>query len=138
MFVKDDFEISTWSNLDVSNSDVEMLSISCKKGNQKRINLVRIYRPPTGNVNSALVTISECIVEIRRSMSGNTVVIGDFNIDLLKPNIHLLRLEQFAYQRNLTQLIDSLTRVSVTSETLIDHLYSDVPHVALTRVKQYF
>lgn len=61
VFVKDVFETFTWSNLSVSNSDIEILSISCKKGNQKRINLTAIYHPPTGNVNTALDSITECI-----------------------------------------------------------------------------
>lgn len=126
VFVKNDFEIFTWSNLDVSTCDIEMLSISCKKGNQKRTNLTVVYRPPTGNVNSALDNISECISEVRRAMSGNTVVIGDLNVDLSKQSAHTHRLEQFANQCNLNQLIDSPTRISISSETLIDHLYTDI------------
>lgn len=93
IFIKDDFDTVSWSNLDVSNSDIEMLSVPSKKGNLKRINLTIVYRPLTGNLGQSIDTLTECILEIGRNMSGNTVIVGDFNVDLLKKNVQSHRLE---------------------------------------------
>ena len=48
------------------------------------------------------------------------ILLGDFNINLLKPHIKWNHLyENF----NLHQLIDNPTRITTNSETLIDHIY---------------
>ena len=51
--------------------------------------------------------------------SKEIILLGDFNTDLLKPNKSRLQtLEKF----HLYQLISTLTRVTATSKTLIDHI----------------
>ena len=48
------------------------------------------------------------------------ILLGDFNINLLKPHIKWNHLyENF----NLHQLTDNPTRITTNSETLIDHIY---------------
>ena len=49
-----------------------------------------------------------------------TIIMGDFNIDLLKSNS---KWDRSYSMYNLEQLIDCPTRVTATSETLIDHIY---------------
>ena len=65
-------------------------------------------------------------------MSEEIILLWDFNTDLLKPNKSWLqKLENY----NLYQLISTLTRVTATSKTLIDHIYvSNKFHVIETCV----
>ena len=48
------------------------------------------------------------------------ILLGDFNISLLKPHI---KWNQLYENFNLHQLIDNPTRITTNSETLIDHIY---------------
>ena len=48
------------------------------------------------------------------------ILLGDFNISLLKPHI---KWNQLYENFNLHQLINKPTRITTTSETLIDHIY---------------
>jgi hypothetical protein len=54
----------------------------------------------------------------------DVLILGDFNIDLLKPHS---RWQTITGSLGLTQLISSPTRVTPSSETLIDHIYSNNP-----------
>ncbi|MCB4745227.1 MAG: hypothetical protein LGB07_06220, partial [Sulfurovum sp.] len=52
------------------------------------------------------------------SLSLSVILLGDFNINLLKPSIRWSQLyENFI----LHQLIDKPTRITTSSKTLIDH-----------------
>lgn len=117
VFVKNNIDVLQWPKLEVSNSDIETMSLSCKRGNHKRLNVTVVYRPPTGNINSAIDTVSDNILEIRGSVSGNSIIFGDFNIDLLTNNVQSKRLEQFANFCNVEQLIQGPTRIAAVSET---------------------
>lgn len=97
----------------------------------KRVNLTMAYRLPSGNIKAAVDTLADCVSVIRGSTSGHTMVIGDFNIDLLNLNAHTRRLEQIANLCNITQLVKGPTRITHKSETTLDHLYTNAPHVAL-------
>ena len=61
------------------------------------------------------------MMEESSSFSYETLLLGDFNIDLLKP--HKTWVETYE-SFNLSQVIDKPTRVSATTQTLIDHIYS--------------
>ena len=57
---------------------------------------------------------------------ADILVLGDFNIDLLKP--HSSR-DSAITLLGLTQLAKSPTRITQTSSTLIGHIYTNNPHV---------
>lgn len=118
--------------MEISYSDIETIILSCKQGNHKRLNLTFVYCPPTGNLNAALDTLSDNISESKSLMSGNLVIVGDFNVDLLNPNVHSRQMEQFVNLCNVNQLIQGPTHITFSFETLIDQLYSSAPHVAHT------
>lgn len=47
--MKDSFDVVTWASLNASDSDLEVVSLSCKVGHCRKINLMAVYRPPSGN-----------------------------------------------------------------------------------------
>lgn len=65
LYIRNKFTVSNWTNLDVSDRDVEVISLSCKLGHNKRLNLTAVYRPPNGNVQAALDKIETIVNTIR-------------------------------------------------------------------------
>ena len=57
---------------------------------------------------------------------ADILVLGDFNIDLLKPHSSW---DSTITLLGLTQLVKSPTRITQTSVTLIDHIYTNNPDV---------
>jgi hypothetical protein len=102
--------------------------------NEKDIYLVNIYRPPKANYSSE--TIHDFIAELSRIMydicNSNSIIImlGDFNIDLLKMHERIHFKDYFLAMIGLGLLphITLPTRLTETSSTLIDNIYSNIPH----------
>lgn len=132
LYVKNEFNVVTWPTLSSSNLDLESLHVSCKLGNNRRVNLSVVYRPPSGKLQSAIDILRDNIDEIRKSVSGDTVLLGDFNTDYLNTNVQVLKLQQFADSFGLAQLITVPTRITHTTHTLIDHIYSDMSHISVS------
>lgn len=132
IYIRASFCVTTWSALDISDKDLEVLSLSCKLGHHKKINLTAVYRPPGGYVQSALDRIEQIVNTIRQTSSGDIVIAGDFNIDLLNDNAHSKKISQLANACRVEQLITSPTRISKKTSTLIDHLFCSSSHHALS------
>ena len=106
----------------------DYLSIECiwieirLKGN-KPILLGFIYRNPDERVDwhdrfdQMMEDVSNYYTDI--------IIMGDFNIDLMKPQEKWKRTIQ---PYNLSQLVYTPTRVTVNSQTLIDHIYTTNPN----------
>lgn len=137
IYVKHGYSVATHSQLDSSDKDLEIMSISCKLGFNKRINVSAVYRPPTGNVQSAMDKIEVVVRSIRGTTSGYTVVTGDLNVDLLTPSTYATKVRQFACSCNLVQLINDPTRFSPKSQSLIDHVYTNARHLSKSGVIDY-
>lgn len=132
VYTRHDISVNELFLLSTSNEDLELLTLTLKLGFQRRIKLCAVHRPPTCNCDRALVQLSETLDVIDREFSGDTVLIGDFNINLADhKNHHVKRLKAFTDSRSLTQLIEDFTRVTLTSEMLIDHIFTNNPHVSL-------
>lgn len=111
--MRDGISVTTRPNLDVSNSDVEILSLTCKQGMHRNTNLTAVYRPPMGNVQTAIDSIESVVENIRLSTSGDTIILGDLNVDLLTNNSHTRKLKNFANSCRLEQLITEITVTQV-------------------------
>lgn len=134
IYVRDGIEVKTWPNLDISDGDLECISLTCKQGMRRNLNLTAVYRPPTGRVQSATDRLESIVENIRSTTSGDSFVVGDLNIDLLVDNLQSRKLKQFASSSSLEQVIKGPTRLTPKSETLIDHIYSNTPHVSLAGI----
>ena len=83
------------------------------------------YRPPsalsmwTENVEKALEQANLEAKEI--------IMLGDFNFNLMKETSGTKQWLQITDSINLKQLVTDSTRVTGTTKTLIDHVYSNVP-----------
>jgi exonuclease III len=88
-----------------------------------------IYRPntaPKSDLNIFFTSYSE-ILEILNNENKEIVVMGDFNIDLLQFNKHNPT-DDFvnnAFTQSFVPVITKSMRVTYTSATLIDHIYTN-------------
>ena len=100
--------------------DVESIWVEIKLKGTKPLLVGYIYRNPAENVNWR-DKFSSLMDDI--SMKDyETIILGDFNIDILKP--HHIWHNTFSMYR-LKQLIDIPTRISENSRSLIDHIYTN-------------
>lgn len=127
IYVKDIYETTRISD-HVSCTDLEMLHIVVKSSKQKDIDLFTVYRPPSGNVQNAIDLLQTAVDSSTRK--GETILVGDFNLDISKSGDPKTRsLLSFTNSRLLVSHIETPTRITRHSETVIDLLFSDVGHV---------
>lgn len=133
IYTRKDVVVTEVSALSLSNADIELLTLVLQIRNHKRIKLIAAYRPPSGNCDTAINCIRETLNSVNRDLSGDVVIMGDLNINLAdNNNSQSKKLVSFAESMFLNQLIKDPTRVTSTSESLIDHILTDIPHVNLS------
>ncbi|KAG5862906.1 hypothetical protein JTB14_005394 [Gonioctena quinquepunctata] len=78
-----------------------------------------LYRPPRSDILDFFdcldYTISQLLPECDK-----IVILGDLNIYLLKDNLNESYFQNFLESYDLIQLVDEPTRISETSQTLLD------------------
>ena len=112
-----------------SHEDLEILTVEIKKPKFRQLLLTTWYRPPDSRVEifdkfeSYLLKLDE---EDKESM-----IVGDTNCNLLPQtsdrNAELLKFITETYQ--YIQLIDQPTRITTTTRTLIDHIFTNKPDI---------
>ena len=105
-------------------SKLETLWAEIKLPNAKPFLLCTVYRPP--NARSEWVVLFEEELSIAQTTGLEYIVMGDFNIDLLSDIIRT-KWSNMIQLFDLTQLISKPTRITQTTATLIDHVYTTAP-----------
>ena len=118
---------------------IEALWLEVKYEKQKPFLLAYTYRPPTSN--QTWVNQFENVLEQVFTENKEILLLGDFNFNLLEDNCSNRNWLQITESANLEQLVDSPTKVTPVSSSLIDHAYSNrakyivdvfVPYYALS------
>ena len=131
----------THRRYDLESPYVESVWLQVKTGRGHPFLIAFIYR----SHSSTLVWFDEFAVmmdRVQNSKHHNEILLlGDFNIDMLKPNpAWVSTLSLF----NLHQCVQSPTRVTSTASTLIDHIYVSNPdrlirtHVPITSMSNHY
>lgn len=85
--------------------------------------VIGVYRPPCyENVKSFFEKMYSLLSKYLHNKNKHLLMVGDFNIDLLTNNSVTERFKDLMNEFNLMQYIDSPTRVTGSSSTLIDHV----------------
>ena len=85
-----------------------------------------VYRPPDCHV-SCFEDFLKPSSTYALSLNKPVIILGDLNCNLLQQNPDGLSLLNFASEFNLKQLITSPTRITESSESLIDVVMSSTP-----------
>ena len=123
IYVKDSLRCFLREDLQVEG--VESIWLEVKHKAQKSFLLGYTYRPPSSN--QRWMNDFEEILERVYTESKEIILLGDFNLNMLDSNYIVRNWLQFTESVNLTQLVDSPTRVTATSATVIDHAYTNKP-----------
>ena len=127
------FNLMNNPNDSISNN-IEYIHLKLKLHMQKQINLICVYRPPDGKHGECVRGLTRVLDQIDRSRS-ETVLIGDFNLDYNnKKLVASSKLETLVNKYALKQIIDENTRITDSSVTCIDLLFTDIPSIVLSGV----
>ena len=94
----------------------------------KNIIMGNIYRPPNSNLELFINDLTSILgILATKPDNVNVIIGGDFNIDLLKLNSNSKYLEYFLLMQSygLDIVITRPTRVTYSSATIIDHIWSN-------------
>ena len=95
------------------------------KCNSKLFIFICIYRPPQGNVNDFLNTLNEILTNAKDKNYNEIFIFGDINLNLLQHNDNTIQdLINLMYSYSLFPLTTLPTRITDTSATIIDHIWS--------------
>lgn len=111
------------------NSPLEHLWISLKIAG-KKVCLGTVYRPPNTNFNQCMDHLENILVSLLPEFDY-VLFGGDFNVDFLSiGNYNLSLLKNLLNNYGLNQIINQPTRLTETSQTLIDIIVSSCPEIA--------
>lgn len=125
MYIRDDIVIDpNLSVPSISNKDIEILNLVFRRPFQIPICVSVAYIPPTSNIPNAIGHL-DSIAETVTTWGVDWVIGGDFNINLLSKGDAARKkvILNFASRNSMTQLIETPTRITSTSRSLLDHVY---------------
>ena len=129
LLISNSIQYNLRSDLKLFNEYIETIFIEIDKSqckSTKNIIIGTVYRPPNKDINVFLSGIKE-ILSILNKENKFIYIMGDFNINLLNIDKHLLSSEfiEMMYSFAYIPLIIKPTRIKKQSATLIDNIFSN-------------
>ena len=129
MFVDNDLTYKNRNDLGAPNDNYEMIWVEIFKDNYKlysNIIVGVIYRVPNTNIDAFNEYMEGALNKIKCE-NKLAYVVGDFNIDLLNMSTHQHTSEflDINFTNSFLPLITKPTRITTTSATLIDNIFSN-------------
>lgn len=124
LYVSSDYDSSVQDHITILEPFIESLGVEVSVELQNYL-LVCIYRPPSGNFNEFIVAMNDILSSIFEKKYQGVYIFGDFNINLLRSDDNnVFDFINMMFSFSLFPLITKPTRVTSTSATLIDHIWS--------------
>ena len=112
-----------------SSADIEAQWLIIYSPKCRNILICNVYRPPNGNVKKAIDYLDECLVDFDLERT-DVFIMGDMNINYLnRSSLDFKKLQFFARSNSLTQEIQSTTRNSDKSKSLLDLILTNSKYV---------
>ena len=122
IYAIDDWNFTINCNFHFDCVSCENLWINLFSSHRGKYILRVIYRHPHNNGTMFLEKFEETLYAINQ-VSTNCCILGDINIDLLKPQDPLtIEYTNILHRNTLTSQISKPTRITNTSSTIIDHI----------------
>ena len=119
-YINEDISFNVRENF---SNEIENIFFDILLPNTKPILIGIVYRPP--NQSGFLENFSEAISNTHSFDNQEVYILGDLNIDMIrKPPLAKLH-KEICSLHGLTQIIDSPTRVTAETSTLIDHILTN-------------
>ena len=129
IYAKDTFEseLIEWATVTVNNI-IEVLTVTVGRGTSQ-ICVSGVYRPPNGNFQNFSLKIEELLTKFKNQ---SLYVVGDFNLNLLATDDSCVkRFSNLMASFSMKPLITRPTRITGTTETLIDNIFTNQNHKVL-------
>ena len=110
----------------MESNDLESIWVEFKHNKQESFYISYCYRPPSSTID----WIAKFENNIEKAISDNReiIILGDLNFNLVHEQQSATKSwMRMINARNFQKLITKPTRVTDISETLIDHVYSNIP-----------
>ena len=120
MYIHDSLFQYTYRRKDLESSAIECIWVELKYTKFPPMLLGFIYRNPASSYS--WIQHFDHMMDNIISKNQNILLLGDLNFDLLKPQTTW---EPTIAQFGLTQRVQKATRVTATSSTLLDHIYTN-------------
>ena len=126
LYVTSCFHSHLSAGLSLLNPSIECLGVDIDIEGRKYL-IICIYRPPSGNVNDFLEYLTETLSTAGHKKYRGVYILGDFNLDLLKhnDNNYIGDFINLMFSFSLFPFTTKPTRVSDTTASIIDHIWSD-------------
>ena len=114
-----------------STADLEQLWVCISAPNTQRKIVGIVYRPPAGNAEKCLELLRCSMESVQANHNAEITVMGDLNINYKNRNSAPFKLlKEIECDFGLKQLIETGTRITSQSATVIDLILTDCVHVS--------
>ena len=122
-YIREDLNFIVRDELSVN--DLETIAIEVKRPFSRSMIIINWYRPPSSNV--AVIHAFEQMLEKLDFSSSECIILGDMNCDVVKVDMasHTKHLCEIMDRFNFKQLITSPTRVTNSTSSLIDLIWTN-------------
>ena len=111
---------------DLVPTDLEAVCVEINQANSQSFIISSIYRPPC-STNDVFKKIEE-LIKLIDDESKELFIFGDLNCNMLQLNLSTTKkLQEIMELYQLTQLIDSPTRITNSSQSLLDVVITSTP-----------
>ena len=132
LFIKNSIYFIRRIDLEIFNEDVETVCVEIPKNvinSKANLIVILVYRPPDRDISVCTEYINDVMNKLN-SEKSLIYILGDFNINLLNTDKHVQSSDflETMYLFSLFPFITKPTRVTKSTATLIDNIYSNHIH----------
>lgn len=121
-----------------SNENIEIGGIKLGDSRKGSIYCVTVYRPPKGDIKTALNMLNSVTDYLSTLQKGERLIHGDFNINYANKNCKWANeLKTWENAHGLNQIITSSTRTDNISSTMIDLSFTDIKYIKQSGVLEH-
>ena len=134
IYVLNTLKYTRREDLEFKTDDSENIFIEINVTNRKAIVIGLVYRHPSSDFTAFQDKFTETLNKLNHSKL-EYIISGDFNIDLFKveSNSKICNYLSAIYTEGCNSLINKPTRITETSATLLDHMYSNMTNQITNR-----
>ena len=125
MFINNNLNFNKIEDYNIKLQNCEDIWISLKL-QHKTIIITTIYRHPSYNFKDFQEKLLNNI-QILNNQNKMFILSGDININLLSDNCNINNYKNEILSQGTLQLVELPTRITEDSQTLIDHIYTNIP-----------
>lgn len=119
-YIKEDWEVELITS--PFQHPVESISFTMMRNHMAHLTITGIYKPEAGSL-----AFRRMLDDYLDTSPPNTYILGDMNVDVSSQSLNSRILKSLLLQHNFTQLIKTATRITETSQTLIDLIVTNSP-----------